>query len=221
MDYWIANSKNVAARINKFYRRESSVVYPPVEVNDIILKTKDQKKASGPKGLRPGGEDYFLIVSRLVGAKGLEEAAKAFKRLKYKLKIVGEAHGFSDVENKLKELSGGNVELLGRVDDEELFKLYSKAKGFIALAREEDFGMTVVEAMAGGCVPVVIGKGGQLEIIEDKISGYLWETLEDLKELTLKLINEDHLREQMSSNAIDRSKNFSKNKFEESILEIR
>lgn len=182
VDYWLANSENVAARINKFYRKDSRVIYPPVEVERIIQKTKDLKKASGLKGLRPGGENYFLIVSRLVGAKGLEEAAKAAKNAGFKLKIVGEAHGFSDVEKRLKQLSGGNVELLGRVDDRKLYELYGRAKGFIALAREEDFGMAPVEAMAAGTPVIAFNGGGFRESIIDCVTGIL---IDDIDEETI------------------------------------
>src|SRR3972149_6693015 len=102
VDYFLANSKNVKARIEKFYRRDSVVIYPPVEVEKIINATHDLKKS-----------DYYLVVSRLVGAKGLEEAAKLAKKLTFKLKIVGETHGFAEVKRHLDRHSGGNVELLG------------------------------------------------------------------------------------------------------------
>lgn len=142
---WIANSKNVQQRIEKFYRKESVVIYPPIETK---VFDKDVKRG-----------DYFLIVSRLVGAKGLEEAAMAAKSAGVKLKIAGGSAGYNQIKSRLEKLSGGQVELLGRVTDEELIGLYVKAKGFVALARQEDFGMTVVEAQAAG-VPVIAFRGG-------------------------------------------------------------
>ncbi len=90
VDYWIANSENVKKRIWKFYRREAVVVYPPVRVNEIIKMSKGIKKI-----------DYFLIVSRLVGAKGIVEAALALEKLGYKLRISGESVGFSVVNRQL------------------------------------------------------------------------------------------------------------------------
>lgn len=168
---WIANSKNVHARIKKFYRKDSKIIYPPVEVEKIMRITKNLKK-----------EDYFLVVSRLVGAKGLEDAAKAFKKSKYKLKIVGESAGFSDVEEKLKKLSGSNVELLGRLDDMSLYRAYGKAKGFIALARDEDFGMTVVEAQAAGTPVIAFNGGGFRESVIDGKTGIL---IDDTDERTI------------------------------------
>lgn len=172
INLWIANSKNVQARIKKFYRKDSTVIYPPVEVERIIKAAGNLKK-----------EDYFLIVSRLVGAKGLEETAKAVKNLGIELKIVGESHGFADVERRLKRLSGGNIKLLGRLTDTELYELLGKAKGFIALARDEDFGMTVVEAQAAGTPVIAFNGGGFKESVVDGETGIL---INDTDEKTLK-----------------------------------
>lgn len=168
VDRFIANSENVRARIKKFYRRDSIVIYPPVNTEEIIEKTKDLKK-----------ENFFLIVSRLVGAKGLEAAAKASKKIGFNLKIVGEAHGFADIENKLKAISSGNLELLGRVDDKTLYELYGKAKGFIALAHDEDFGMTVVEAQAAGTPVIAFNGGGFKESVIDGKTGILIDATDE------------------------------------------
>ena len=173
IDHWIANSKNVAARIYKFYRKDSTVIYPPVDVKHIKNYVSSNKR---PK------EDHFLIVSRLVGAKGLEEAAKAFRGTNYSLKIIGEASGFSDVTDRLKRLAGGNIKLLGWVSDEELYKLYVEAKGFIALARDEDFGMTVVESQAAGTPVIAFNGGGFKESVVDGVTGIL---IDDTSENTI------------------------------------
>lgn len=171
VDDFIANSKNVQARIRKFYRKKSKVIYPPVDVEAIIKVTKGLKK-----------EDYFLIVSRLVGAKGLEETAKAAKNLGFELRIVGEAHGFAEVEKKLKKTAGKGVKLLGRVSDEKLYELYGRAKGFMALARDEDFGMAPVEAMAAGTPVIAFDGGGFRESVVDGVTGVL---IDDTDEATL------------------------------------
>ncbi|OGM59083.1 hypothetical protein A3A75_05465 [Candidatus Woesebacteria bacterium RIFCSPLOWO2_01_FULL_39_10] len=184
---WIANSKNVQARIKKFYRKDSTVIHPPVDVEKIIRVTSHKSLVTSEKG------QYFLMVSRLVGAKGLEEAAKAFrpkddqplagKNLPYKLKIVGEAHGFSDVEKRLKRLSGGNVELFGRLSDTMIYHSYAKARGFIALARDEDFGITVVEAQAAGTPVIAFNGGGFKESVVNGVTGIL---IDDTDEETIK-----------------------------------
>ena len=84
----------------------------------------------------------------------------------------------------------------------------------------EHFGITTVEAMAGGCVPVVIGKGGQTEVVEHSKSGFLWNNLDELRNLTLRLINEEDLWKDLSNKARMRAKVFSKEKFVERINQL-
>ncbi|HJX45679.1 MAG TPA: glycosyltransferase [Patescibacteria group bacterium] len=210
IDLWIANSKNVQARIEKFYRKNSVVIYPPVDTIKIM------NYESGIKGKK---ENYFLIVSRLVGAKGLEEAAKAFKnQSKYKLKIVGEAYGYSNVEKNLKQLSRGNIELMGRVDDKKLYELYTKAKGFIALAKDEDFGMTVVEAQAAGTPVIAFNGGGFRESVIDGVTGIL---INDTDEKTLKDVINRFEKIQWDKNKLqNQAKKFSKEQFISNIEEF-
>jgi glycosyltransferase involved in cell wall biosynthesis len=197
VDQFVANSENVKKRIAKFYRKDSVVIYPPVNVEEIMAKTKNCQK-----------ENYFLIVSRLVGAKGLEAAAKAAKKIGFNLKIVGEASGFTEVKDKLIKLSGGNVELLGRVDDDALYQLYGKAKGFIALARDEDFGMTVVEAQAAGTPVIAFNGGGFRESVVDGVTGILInETDEKTIEEAIKRFNQQKWeRGALQENALKFSK---------------
>lgn len=164
VNYWIANSENVKRRIEKFYRKSAEVVYPPIEVEEIKGRSAGVKK-----------EDFYLIVSRLVGAKGLEEAMAACKKVGVKLKIAGGGAGYNFVRNKLERFGGGGVELLGRVSDEELGVLYAKAKGFIALARQEDFGMTVVESQAAGTPVIAFRGGGFLETVIEGETGIFVE----------------------------------------------
>jgi len=207
VDYFIANSKNVQARVEKFYRRDSTVIYPPVEVSKIKEATRDLAK-----------ENYFLIVSRLVGAKGIEETAKLAKKLDFDLKIVGESHGFSDVENKLKQLSGGNIELLGRVKDSELFQILGKAKGLIALARDEDFGMTVVEAQAAGTPVIAFNGGGFRESVIDGVTGVLIDEISEktLRDAIKKVEKTKWSKETLTKNA----EKFSKERFVREMLQF-
>ncbi len=156
VNYFIANSQNTARRIEKFYRRESEVIYPPVE----LLPTPKVKK-----------EDYYLIISRIVGGKGLALAVEAAKKLGVRLKIAGAPAGYATEYQDLLARSGGGkgIEFLGFVSDEELVRLYAGARAFLALATDEDFGMTPVEAMAAGTPVIAFRGGGYLEsIVEGK-----------------------------------------------------
>ena len=172
INHWVANSNNVAQRIEKFYRKSSVVIYPPVNVNEIIKVSKNTKS-----------QNYFLIVARLVGSKGIEEAVLAANKLKISLKIVGEAEGFTSVRDHLKSIGEKNVEFLGRVPDDKLWKLYGEAKGFIALARDEDFGMTVVEAQAAGTPVIAFNGGGFKESVVEGETGIL---INDTDEETIR-----------------------------------
>lgn len=198
VDFWIANSENVRKRIWKFYRKEAVVVYPPVSVEKFINKSKGVKKS-----------DYLLIVSRLVGAKGILEAAEAVGRLGMKLKISGEAVGFSNIKKELLKMN--SVELLGRVPDSKIARLYAKATGFIALAREEDFGITPVEAMAAGTPVIAFNGGGFKESIVDGVTGLL---IDDTDEATLEQAIKKMMRQNWSKKVLQkRAMIFSEKRF--------
>lgn len=199
---WMVNSENVKKRVWKFYRKESIVVYPPVEVEEIIKTSRRVEK-----------ENFFLIVSRLVGAKGLVEAAKATTRLGIKLKIVGEAVGFSMIKNELQKIKG--VELLGRIDDPERNMLYARAKGFFALAKNEDFGVTPVEAMAAGTPVIAFNGGGFKESVIDGKTGILInEISEEALEKAIKRFNKIKWERK---DLITQAKKFSRDNFEKKI----
>ncbi len=204
---WIANSKNVANRIMKYYKKESVVIYPPIEVEKIIKATENIKK-----------ENFYLIVARLVGAKGLEQASLVAKKLGIELRIIGESHGFSDVESKLKKLSGGNIKLLGQVSDEKLYEALGKAKGFIALAKDEDFGMTLVEAQAAGTPVIAFNGGGFKEsVIEGKTGVFINDVSEDsLKKAINKIESTTWNKSALQNNA----KKFSKERFKKEMLQF-
>ncbi len=162
VNYWLVNSNNVSKRVEKFYRVGSKVIYPPVAVDRFIKAGKKVKK-----------EDYFLIVSRLVGAKGLEEAVLAAKNLGFCLKIVGGTAGYESIKRRLEKIGQGKIEFLGRVSDDDLASFYAKARGFLALARDEDFGITVVETQAAGTPVIAFNGGGFRESVKDGKTGIL------------------------------------------------
>ena len=203
VDYFIANSREVAGRIKKFYRRDATVIYPPVE---LVNSTSTGKK------------NYYLVVSRIVGGKGLELAVEAANKLKVPLKIVGSPAGYSGTYEELKKKAGPTVEFLGFVSDENLANLYAGAKAFLALAKDEDFGITPVEAMAAGTPVVAYKGGGYLETIvegktgtffEDYTVGGLVKAMKKLEKMKIK-----------AQDCVNQAKKFSKERFKREIIEF-
>jgi glycosyltransferase involved in cell wall biosynthesis len=145
VDEFVANSRNVAQRIWKTYRRESRVIYPPVAVESFYWKEP---------------EDYYLIVSELVAYKRIDTAVRAFSKNGRRLRIVGDGPEYG----ALRSLARGNIEFCGRASDKELRDLYARARAFL-MPGEEDFGMTPVEALASGKPVVALGRGGVLESV--------------------------------------------------------
>src|ERR1035437_3862248 len=170
VDYFIANSKEVSTRIKKFYRRDSTVIYPPVSL---------------PKAQNTRKGDYYFIVSRIVGAKGLELAVEAAIKSGFKLKIAGSPAGYYFEHDKLikkaeghdpeRKSNSGKVEFLGQVTDKELAKLYKGAKAFLALSKDEDFGITPVESMLCGTPVIAFNGGGYKETVIDGKTGVLFD----------------------------------------------
>ncbi len=165
VDSFIANSKTVARRISKYYRRDSTLIYPPVDVKKFSITGK------------PG--EYFLIGGRVVNYKRFDIAVDACSRLGLPLKVFGDGPALNDLKNRAK----GTVEFLGAVSDKEKIELYNNCLAFIN-PQEEDFGITVVEAMAAGRPVLAYAAGGALETVIPGLSGELideqdWETLAD------------------------------------------
>lgn len=171
VDYFIANSEEVRKRIAKFYRRDSTVIYPPVGIN----KFKSTINNSGK---------YYLTGGRLTAAKNFDMVIHAFNKLMLPLKI----YGSGPLERQLKNMAKANIEFLGRVDDDKMSELYSEARTFIVAQKDEDFGMTVVEAMGYGTPVIAYKGGGYLEsVIEGKTGLFFSElTVESLSEAIKK-----------------------------------
>lgn len=225
INYWIANSKNVADRIKRFYNKDSIVIYPPVDVQSHFKNSLLRGPAS-QSASRSFFENapYFLVVSRLVGSKGLVETVRLADKLDFKLKIVGSADGFTSVEEHLKKIGKENVEFLGRVSDQDLWNLYKNAKGFIALAQDEDFGLTVVEAQAAGTPVVAFNGGGFKETVIDGKTGILVDSLDEktLKKAIRKIEkwNKPSLRLRRKKIILENAKRFSKERFKREMLEF-
>ena len=152
VDRFIAISRTVQRRIDKYYRRPSDIIYPPVDT--------DYEVCQDPPG------DYYLVVSRLVPYKRIDLAVRAFNELGLPLKIVGEGRDRA----ALQAIAGPNIEFLGYVSDEEKRDLMAHCRAFL-FPGEEDFGLTPLEAMAMGRPAIAYAAGGALDTLEEGRTG--------------------------------------------------
>ena len=146
VDYFLANSQNVAAKIQRLYGRQSTVIHPPVDLTKFRL----------------GGrrEPYYLVVSALVPYKRIDIAIRAFNETRLPLKVVGEG----PLRSRLERGAGSNIEFLGWVDESVLAALYGSCQALI-FPGEEDFGIVPLEAQACGRPVIAYAKGGVLETV--------------------------------------------------------
>jgi glycosyltransferase involved in cell wall biosynthesis len=196
------------------------VIHPPVDTNfDVEAKA-----------------DVILSVGRFATrghAKNQLEMLNAFNRLRGELQhweyfCVG---GVDDspsarayVAQAMSIAEGRCAHIVTDIDRLHLKQLYQRSKMFWHAAgygedeetypeRSEHFGIATVEAMAAGCVPIVINKGGQRDIVEHGVSGFLWNSLEEMGEYTLRVAGDDHLRTRLSAAARERAQLFSTERF--------
>jgi glycosyltransferase involved in cell wall biosynthesis len=155
IDRYVAISSVVQERIRSFYGRESEVIHPPVDLDDI---DPTQEKEPGS----------FLWVHRLVPYKRPQHVMEAFRGTPYRLTMVG----VGPLEQSLRRDLPPNVELRGWVSRDELTDLYGAASGFIHVG-EEDFGITMVEALAAGTPVLALDRGGARDIVRDGRDGLL------------------------------------------------
>lgn len=172
VDHFIANSETVKNRIQKYYRRESDVIHPPIDTANFTTSVDVG--------------DYFISGGRLVPYKRFDLLIAAFNRLKWPLKIFGDG----PERTRLEKFAGPNIKLLGAISEEEKCRLLSRARAFLN-PQLEDFGITAVEAMASGRPVIAFGGGGATETVTEGQTGVFfkkqnWESLLDT------LLNFDH-----------------------------
>lgn len=155
VDYFIANSRYIAQRIKKYYRRDSDVIYPCVHINQSLFVEK---------------EDFYLVVGRFTWYKRMDLAVAACTKLGRRLVVIGTG----DEEARLRAMAGPTVEFKGGgLSDEEVRSYYLRAKAFL-FPGEEDFGITPVEAQSAGTPVLAFGRGGACETVEDGRTGLLF-----------------------------------------------
>lgn len=169
-DFLIANSKFTQKRIAKYYRRDSQVIYPPVNFEFPILNFESNPNFQNSK--------FFLVVSRLSSYKNTDKIIEAFNDLGLPLVVVGTGRQ----EENLRKIAKDNVKILGWQTEEELLKIYAGARAFV-FASLDDFGLSPVEAMSQGVPVVALRKGGALEYVEEGKNGEFFRepSVEEIK----------------------------------------
>jgi glycosyltransferase involved in cell wall biosynthesis len=160
VDYFMANSSEVQKRIKKYYGRDSTVVWPAVEVSRFESQSSNSAKRTG-----------FAIWGRHVPYKRFDLAIEACNKLKLPLTVVGTG----PETEKLKKLAGPTVTFAGRAPDEELAEIAQSAKAFI-FPGEEDFGISPVEALAAGTPVIAYRSGGAKDYVVEGETGHFFGT---------------------------------------------
>lgn len=207
VDNFIANSEETRKRVQKFYRRDSKVIYPPVNITEKLPETSF------------GEKQYYITTSRLARAKHVDVLVKAAKKHGFQLKIIGKGR---DAEY-LKSIAGKTVEFLHDVTDEQFEELYSKAKAYLFASVDEEFGIAPIEAMGYGLPVIAFASGGLIETVEHNKNGYLYYELhedsliEQIKKL--ELLSADEYTK-MSHAARESSKKYSLDNFKTKLLDF-
>jgi glycosyltransferase involved in cell wall biosynthesis len=164
-DLYVANSTAVRDRIREVYKRDAVVIHPPVDVDEFAIAQEKE-------------HDHFVWVHRLVSYKRPELVAEAFRDLPYRLTMVG----VGPLEERLRRDLPPNVQLRGWMPRTELARLVASAAGFIHIA-EEDFGISMVEALAAGTPVIALARGGARDIVTSRDLGVLIQeaTIEQLR----------------------------------------
>lgn len=197
-DRYLANSETVARRLKKYYRVDSKVVFPPVDVHNFRVTE--------------GHADYFLIVSTLTPYKRIDLAVQLFNKIGRKLIIIGDGPHRSYLE----AIAADNIEFFGFKSDEEVQEYIQNCRALL-FPGEDDFGITPVEAMACGKPVLAFGKGGALEtVVAGKTGEFFYEpTVESMEDGLARLMYNEKTYKPLS---IRRHANqFSREEFEKKI----
>jgi len=204
MDIIMANSKNVQNRLEKYCHIKSTVVYPPIDMEKFADKGVE---------IPIGGQDYYLSFARLVDLKRVSDIVLAFQKMPNKILFV--ASGGLELV-KIKQMSEGfdNIKILGFVDDKKLTELVNGCIANIYIPRQEDFGMTPLEAGAAGKPTIGVDDGGLKETIIHEKTGYLISKDYEIKDLVNAVRWLDKKKaEEMKDNCVVQSERFGKDKF--------
>lgn len=226
----ICNSQFTKQFIDRKFSTNSFVLYPPVDTSDHVSTKKENLVLTVGR---------FSMLSNKTDFKKLGVMVRAFKEFKkkrlkgWKMAIVTSVRPDQEEEflSFEKSIKSRYIKIYKNINYHEIMQLYGKSKvywhaaGFsenltIHPERAEHFGISTVEAMSFGTVPVVINAGGQSEIVRDKDNGFLWEKVDELIEKTHLLAVDKDLYQQLSERAVESSQRFSKERFCEELTHL-
>lgn len=209
VDLFIANSEETRRRIQKFYRMDGTVIYPPVSIPDR------QEVVFSPQSER----EYYITTSRLARAKHIDLLISAANKKKFRLKIIGRGRD----EERLRGLAGETVEFHPRVEDAEFRTIYQKAKAFLFASVDDEFGIAPVEAMGFGLPVIAYASGGLKETVQHGENGFLYPELDEdslIEQITaLEGMSEERYGK-MQEEARRRAEGYSFEKFREEICKL-
>jgi glycosyltransferase involved in cell wall biosynthesis len=198
---FVANSTIVRDRIRRFWDRDATVIYPPVDVAAFEPAASSEI------------EPYFLMVSRLVPYKRFDLAIEACNALGLPLWIVGNGRD----RERLEAQAGPTIRFLGRVSDEELRRLYARARAAIFMS-EDDFGIAQVEGQAAGRPVIALGAGGARDTVRDGETGILVRD-QDAESLVDAIKRFEQTRFQTDV-IVSHAQSFSRSRFERDLIAL-
>ncbi|OGH10400.1 MAG: hypothetical protein A2857_05255 [Candidatus Levybacteria bacterium RIFCSPHIGHO2_01_FULL_36_15] len=224
IDMIICNSRFTKEYIDRKMHKKSIVVYPPVDINMLEYNTNKENLilTVGRYSRMPSGGDFKkqeILID--VFKKMIDQGLKSWKLCIVTSNLPKDEIYVNELEKRAK---GYPVKIHRSIKNNEILQLYNKARIYWHAAgfgedlekhpeRAEHFGISTAEAMVAGCVPVVYGAGGQMEIVKDKTDGFLWNNTEELVEKTQLIINNNILWSKLSENAKKTASCFNKQRF--------
>ncbi len=227
---FICNSNFTKSYIDKTFGVKSTVLYPPVEIKAKKIKKEDVILTVGKFRYKNVPLDDFKKQKVMIDAFK-DMVKKELKGWKFVIVTGYSKEHEEEFRHLEEEAKGFPIEFFLGKEGDEVWEIYSGAKIYWHAAgfgedldmhpeHAEHFGMSIAEAMGAGTVPVVFSAGGPREIVEDKKSGFLWNTLDDLEDKTMELIKDSNLLNKMSKGAIERAMKFTGDRFCRELLEI-
>lgn len=218
INHIICNSNFTKRVIDRTYRVNSKVLSPPINIKPTKAKKQNIILSVGrfTETLHHKRQDILISVFKQLVDQGLRD---------WKLILVGSSKEGKKIVIKLKsESEGYPIDIITDVDHKRLEREYARASFFWHAAgfgvdeeqypeRVEHFGIATAEAMAVGCIPIVINKGGQPEIVKNGENGYLWDSTDSLKKYTLQLIKSPEEISKLANEAQKTAQKFSKKRF--------